>query len=1174
MRALVLAALIALPLPALAQEAERDRDTLTAFLEDNLSSAGRSVVVTGFRGALSSRATVERLTIADDAGIWLTLNGVVLDWNRAAVLGGRISVNELVADEVVIDRPPRPAPGTVPTPEAPGFALPELPVSVEIGRVAAGRIVLGAAVLGQPVEGSLEAALTLSGGEGRAQLAIRRDDAGPEGRIDLTASYANASRMLVVDLAAAEGPGGIAAGLLDLPGQPAADLTIKGSGPLSDFAADVLLATDGQDRLAGRVTLRDRDGAQGFAADLTGDLAPLFLPDYAEFFGPSVRLAAEGLRAPSGRLDVADMVLETRALRLAGAVTLSADGLPERFDITGRLGLADGSPVLLPLAADQRTRVQGADLRLAFDAARGEGWSGAITLRGLDRDDFDADDLRLSGSGRIARPSGAGAVLGATLTLAAEGLRPADPALAQALGDRVTGGATLFWQQGAPGLRLARSELAGDGYAAALRGRVEGLATGFRLAGNLDLRHDDVARLSALAGRPLSGSVALTAQAEGSPLGGDLDLTARIDARDLTLDQPEADRLLAGDSAIALSLRRDDQGTALRDLTVTAGLLRLVAQGRLATAGTDLSADLTLPDLAAVNPALGGGLTARARVSGTPDAYRLTLDGTGQALRAGQPDADRLLRGTSVLSVDLRVAGDSLTLADARLANPQVTVFAQGPLTGPDRRITMEARLADLSLLVPEYPGPVTLSGQVAAAGDDHAVTLRTQGPGQIDLQAEGTLAAALDRVALALRGSAQAALANPFLGSRAVSGLLSLDARLDGPPALSSLSGRIDLTQGRLSDPDLHFSLTGLTARVDLAGSTARIDAGADVSSGGRVTVQGTLGTAPPLPADLAVRLSRVVLRDPALYEARLNGDLRLTGPLAGGATLSGRIDLGETELRIPDALPLGAGLLPDLRHVNEPAAVRATRARAGLLDAGASGGGGGALRLDLLIDAPGRIFVRGRGLDAELGGSVLLRGTTDSIEPAGGLELIRGRLDILGRRLVLTSAGLRMQGDLIPDLEIAAETESDGIVTRVEITGPADAPEVRFTSTPELPQEEVLARLLFGRGLDKISAFQAAQLASAVATLAGRGGEGIVSRLRQGFGLDDLDLVTDGDGNAAVRAGKYLSDNLYTEVEVDQQGKSKVSLNLDLRPGVVVKGSVGSDGQAGIGVFVERDY
>jgi translocation and assembly module TamB len=81
-------------------------------------------------------------------------------------------------------------------------------------------------------------------------------------------------------------------------------------------------------------------------------------------------------------------------------------------------------------------------------------------------------------------------------------------------------------------------------------------------------------------------------------------------------------------------------------------------------------------------------------------------------------------------------------------------------------------------------------------------------------------------------------------------------------------------------------------------------------------------------------------------------------------------------------------------------------------------------------------------------------------------------------------------------------------------------------------------------------------------------------VDRLRQGFGFDDLDISTAEDGTASVAAGKYISRNVYSEIEVDQQGKSKVSLNLDVRPGVTVKGSVGSDGESGIGIFLEGDY
>jgi translocation and assembly module TamB len=101
-----------------------------------------------------------------------------------------------------------------------------------------------------------------------------------------------------------------------------------------------------------------------------------------------------------------------------------------------------------------------------------------------------------------------------------------------------------------------------------------------------------------------------------------------------------------------------------------------------------------------------------------------------------------------------------------------------------------------------------------------------------------------------------------------------------------------------------------------------------------------------------------------------------------------------------------------------------------------------------------------------------------------------------------------------------------------------------------------------------------QAAQLAGAVATLAGRGGIGIVGRLREGFGLDDLDVQTGADGGASVRAGKYLSENLYSQVEVDDRGQSQINLNLDLSDSVTVRGRTGTTGETGLGIFFERDY
>ena len=143
-----------------------------------------------------------------------------------------------------------------------------------------------------------------------------------------------------------------------------------------------------------------------------------------------------------------------------------------------------------------------------------------------------------------------------------------------------------------------------------------------------------------------------------------------------------------------------------------------------------------------------------------------------------------------------------------------------------------------------------------------------------------------------------------------------------------------------------------------------------------------------------------------------------------------------------------------------------------------------------------------------------------------------------------------------------------------RIVIEGLASDMRISFTSEPELPEEEIVSQLLLGRGLDKISPFQAAQLASAIATLAGRGGDGIVGRLRGAIGLSDLDVTSTEDGNTQLRAGTYLSDNVYSEVTADSEGRREINLNLDVSPTVTLKGGVGSDGGTGLGIFFEKDY
>jgi len=1272
---IALLCLLALPFTAVAQNDERD--LLTAFLEDNLSGAGRKVIVMGFSGAFSSQAEIESMTIADEQGVWLTLNGVILDWNRSALLRGVVDVTELVAEEIIVARRPVTPKDAVPAPEAQGFSLPELPVSVSVKKLEAKRIVLGATVIGQPLEGSLAASLSLVGGEGSADLEILRTDAGPAGRVTLKASYTNENKELALDLIAVEEAGGIAASLLDIPGAPSVALTVQGSGPLDDFAATLDLQTDGVDRLSGTLTLAGQEnGAQRFTVDFQGDVAPLFLPEYAAFFGPDISLKAEALRQASGQLDLTALSLKARAITLDGAATIAADGLPQRLALTGRLGLPGGEAVLLPLSADVETRVVSADVTVGFDASEDDGWRADISLTGLDRADITLDRATIKGSGRINRRAGSGGpIVGGTFRFGAAGVDITDQALATALGREVDGSLIFDWQKGGLGLRIGRLVLTEAGYDITATARFDDFESGFRTQGSVDARYRDLSRLSALAGRDLGGDAAFRISGQIRPLGGEFDAVGSVQGTDITLGVAEVDNLLRGGSTIEFAVGRSMQGTFLRQLDVTARALSASVKGKLASDGSDLSAKLQFDDLSVLGARYGGSLAADARFTGTPTQGRITLDGTGNGLKIGQTQVDALTRGESRLSLaatlqDARIVlakaqitnpqltaeatgyydpagsdisaklslpslaplgpgyrgaleadvtaqgtldagrvdfvgqGSNLAIGNAQadsllrgqstlraaanfrdrkvqietatLSNPQLTATAMGSVTDDIREVQLEARLANLALLVPEFPGPVNVSGSVSENGNGMTLDLKGTGPGGIDARVAGRIAPGSRLADLAINGTAQAALANAFLGQRSISGLTQFDLALNGPLALSSLSGQVRLSDGRFSAPILPIGLQNIVATATLGRAAVQLDLTAQPGTAGRLGLTGSIGLTAPNVADLRVSLVGVTVTDPQLYTVDLGGDVTVQGPLTGGATIGGVINIREAELRVPTSGFTALGSLPGLEHRNEPAAVRATRIKAGLID-GAGEGAGGTARpfgLNLEIIAPSRIFVRGRGIDAELGGRVVLRGDTNAVIPSGSFDLIRGRLDILGQRLVLDQAQLLMQGDLVPTLNIIASTESDGVTTSVVIEGQADDPEISFRSSPELPQEEVLARLLFGRDLQKISALQALQLANAVATLAGRGGEGIVSRLRKGFGLDDFDVNTDADGNVSLTAGKYISKRVYTEVEVDQKGRSKINLNLDLKKGVTVRGSAGADGQAGIGVFIERDY
>ena len=444
----------------------------------------------------------------------------------------------------------------------------------------------------------------------------------------------------------------------------------------------------------------------------------------------------------------------------------------------------------------------------------------------------------------------------------------------------------------------------------------------------------------------------------------------------------------------------------------------------------------------------------------------MTATGSASGLGIGQPRLDPLLAGQTTFDVAATQTPAGLTVQNLSVRNPQLTVDGSGD---PASGITLDARLANLALLVPEFPGPATVAGTLREQGESFAVDLAATAPGNVNLQIAGTAARDGSAVDLGITGTAEAALANPTLRTRSVSGPLAVNLRLAGPPSVEALSGTVNLSNGQLSDPGLGITLEGIGLTAAFQAGRIQIDGAANVGAGGSILISGPVDLASGA-LDLGVTLQQAVIRDPNLYETRASGQVRVTGDTAAGPLISGRILLEETEIRIPSTGLGGARRIPDITHVgSQRPPVRATRARAGLegypSEAAAAAGLAGPPatpaanppRLDLIIDAPNRVFVRGRGVDAELGGSLRITGTARNVVPIGNLDLIRGRIDLLGNRFTLTEGLIELQGEFVPILRLVAETQRDSITTRIIIDGDVRDPEITF---------EILARTAAGGG------------------------------------------------------------------------------------------------------------
>lgn len=609
----------------------------------------------------------------------------------------------------------------------------------------------------------------------------------------------------------------------------------------------------------------------------------------------------------------------------------------------------------------------------------------------------------------------------------------------------------------------------------------------------------------------------------------------------------------------------------------------------------DVSFDINARDvIARQTRELGiGALNATAK--GTSSQNRLKVDsritgGNGLDTRVNGFVPLGTDKSAGALDVNVELANLPLALLNGVVKDQNLggnvtgTVKVTGALTNPAAEFNLNGRALSAKPLAENGLAPLNL--KAAGRYGDKTVnisSLSVDGPQNLSVTAQGRVPLSGSGLGIDVTGQIPLALANRFLSDRGAqaTGTLALTANVSGGFDNPQIRGMFSTSGAQMVDPETNIRLNNITINGSMEGQTIRLrNASAALSTGGSINADGTISinAAQNFPADLRINFDKARYADGSMVVATINGGLTITGPLMRDPLIAGKIEIERAEITVPESFG-GGGANIDVRHVNTPASVLMTLQRA-KVETRAKGSAPVPTsrptvpQLDVRVIAPNQIFVRGRGLDTELGGAVRLTGPVTNVRPVGGFELLRGRLDILTQRVTFDEGRVTLIGDMNPQLYFVARSDGGDIIVLVTVQGTVDNPDIKFSSEPELPQDEVLARLIFKRSISELSPFQIAQLAAAAAELAGGKNANLLGALRQGVGLDDLDVVTDSKGNAAVRAGSYIRDNIYLGVEASGSNGTKGTINLDITRDLKAKGSVGTNGDSGLGVFYEKDY
>jgi translocation and assembly module TamB len=424
--------------------------------------------------------------------------------------------------------------------------------------------------------------------------------------------------------------------------------------------------------------------------------------------------------------------------------------------------------------------------------------------------------------------------------------------------------------------------------------------------------------------------------------------------------------------------------------------------------------------------------------------------------------------------------------------------------------------------------------------------------------------------------------------------GLLTLDLHVTGTLQQPQVRGELLLRDGVLQLAATAERYQDIQVRLIFAGDRVTIERLQLLSRSGPLQVTGWFEHANLAlrQVDIAVSARNFTAMHTPAVEATVSADITARGTLEA-VTVAGSVTVPQAHLRLeqipgtgpkvvqpweltiagvygpgPKALSTGKG--PDAVPTSDDLSLPFVRA-------------------DIQIDLPRNVWLQGPSTAIELSGN--MRVTKDLRAPfilSGSIETVRGYASYYGKRFTVESGHVTFTGtpEVNPMLDVTVTQRVSDYLVSIHVTGRARQPTIAFTSTPELPQADIISLIVLGKTTDRLTKSERNSLGDTAQQLAGGVIAGQLEKtLGKALGLDTIE-ISPGErlGGGSFKVGRYVTQDLFLtlghEAVQDNStsrgtsGGNSVGLEYSLNRRLKVRGSSSDQGETAMDFLWRLDY